>query len=158
MIIISDTSVITYLLQLDSISILQALFQKVVIPIAVKEELEKIPSQRSFLERNNWIIPMSIQNLVLFNELSKELDRGEAEAIVLSLELKADILLIDEKKGRKIAKKHGIFITGLLGVLIDAKNQGLLEKVKPLLDKLIYEHEFRLKPKLYRHVLKLVKE
>ena len=158
MVVISDTSVITYLFQLDCITLLKDLFQETIIPQAVKEELEKISSQRDILNQYDWIKVKAIENLVLFDSLSNQLDRGEAEAITLSLELNADILLIDEKRGRKIATEYGIKITGLIGVLIDGKQMGLIENVKPLLDRLIYEIGFRISPKLYDYVLSVIKE
>lgn len=68
------------------------------------------------------------------------------------------MLLIDERKGRKIAQDHGILITGLIGVLIEAKSNELIKEVKPLLDKLIFEIGFRINPKLYQEVLKRIKE
>ena len=80
------------------------------------------------------------------------MDPGEAEAIVLAIELEADALLIDEKKGRKIAEEHGIIITGLLGILIIAKSENLISEVKPILDKLIFETGFRINPKLYQDI------
>lgn len=93
-----------------------------------------------------------------FVKLLKTLDPGEAEAIVLAIELKADALLIDEKKGRKIAQEHGIIITGLLGILVDAKEEKLLRNVKPVLDKLVFEIGFRISPGLYQDILKKIKE
>ena len=86
------------------------------------------------------------------------LDPGEAEAIVLAIELKADALLIDEKKGRKIAQEYGIVITGLLGILIDSKAENLIQEVKPILDRLIFEIGFRISPKLYQDILEKVNE
>ncbi|MEM9935995.1 MAG: hypothetical protein AAF824_20380 [Bacteroidota bacterium] len=59
----------------------------------------------------DWIAVVSIEDLSLFNELIQYLDPGEAEAIVLALETKADLLLIDERKGRRIAKEYRILIT-----------------------------------------------
>lgn len=158
MIVISDTSVITYLIQLDLILILKEIFDEVIIPNSVEEELGKIPKQRKVLRNFDWIKTIPIKDLELFNSLKEKLDKGEAEAIVLSMELNADLLLIDEKKGRKIATEYGIMVTGLLGILIDAKNHELIKELKPVLHKLVHEIGFRITPKLYNHILSMADE
>ena len=158
MTIISDTSVITYLIQLNHLDLLQSLFEEVIISEKVREELSRIEDQAQLLNRTNWIKEIKLSNTTLYESLLDELDPGEAESIALAIELNADLLLIDERKGRKIAEKYSIRITGLLGILIESKKDGLIEKLKPLLDKLIYEMGFRINPKLYQEVLRIVEE
>ena len=77
------------------------------------------------------------------------LDPGEAEAIVLAKELKAEFLIIDERKGRRIAAEHGLRITGLLGVLVRGKQKGYITKLTPILDKLVQNIT------CFRHILPL---
>ncbi len=88
-------------------------------------------------------------------ELRKELDRGEAEAIALALELKAEMLIIDELKGRNRAELAGLKIIGLLGTLIEAKKRNLIEAVKPLMEDLVDKAGFKIHPILYQRVLKI---
>ena len=114
--------------------------------------------QLEIIEAVDWITVERISNKELYNEIEQKLDAGEAESIALAIELNTDILLIDERKGRKIAEKFGIRITGLLGILIEAKNQNLVPNVKPILDKLIYKIGFRINPKLYQNILRRVGE
>lgn len=158
MIVISDTSVITYLIQVDQLLLLKQVFGEVIIPKKVQEELYEVKGQQSIIETTNWIKVRQITDQKLYHEIEEELDGGETESIVLAIELKADILLIDEKKGRRIAEKYGLRITGLLGILIESKKEGLIKEVKPILDKLIYEIGFRISPKLYQNILKIVNE
>ncbi|NUQ26046.1 MAG: DUF3368 domain-containing protein [Saprospiraceae bacterium] len=158
MIVVSDTSVITNLVQIDQLTLLKDLFGSIVIPQKVYDELTKVPKQIDLIERLNWIEVKQISDRSHFDNLLKTLDPGEAEAIVLAIELEADALLIDEKKGRKIAEEYGIIITGLLGILIIAKSENLIIEVKPILDKLIFETGFRINPKLYQDILKKVDE
>lgn len=76
--------------------------------------------------REPWILVKEASNGLKVSELEAQLDSGEAESIVLALEVKASYLLMDEKKGRAIAKKEGIKIIGLLGILILARQNGLI--------------------------------
>ncbi|MEM9835182.1 MAG: DUF3368 domain-containing protein [Bacteroidota bacterium] len=66
----------------------------------------------------------------------EDLDLGEAESIALAMELKADYLIIDEKRGRGIAEERGVRIVGVLGILIKAKKEGLIENVSDYIMKL----------------------
>ena len=66
--------------------------------------------------------------------MNNELDIGEAEAIALAVEIQADQVLIDERRGRLVASRLNLRYTGILGILVEAKSQGLIAEVKPLLD------------------------
>jgi predicted nucleic acid-binding protein len=65
---------------------------------------------------------------------SAQLDRGESYAMAIYLETKADTLLIDEKKGRNIAKSLNINVTGSMGILLSAKKKGLIQQIKPSIE------------------------
>lgn len=109
MIVISDTSPLVCLLHLNKIDLLKDLFTTVIIPPAVFEELIKAKIiNETFLRFNTFIhikVPINSKQV---QELMSVLDKGESEAIVLSTELKTDLLLIDEAPGRAIARKYGI--------------------------------------------------
>lgn len=158
MVIISDTSVITYLIQLEKLYLLKNLFDEIIISPKVEEELLRISNQESILKQSTWIVVRKLKDERLFNQLLQELDPGEAESIALAVELEADLLLIDEKRGRKIAEQYNIRITGLLGILIQSKEEEIIMELKPTLDKLIYELNFRISPNLYQTILKKVNE
>jgi len=158
MIIVSDTSVITNLKQIGYLEILEKLFKRVIVPQKVSEELLRIEGRDQLFEENSWLEVRETLNKPLYEKLLKRVDPGEAESIALALENKADLLLIDERKGRKVAEEYGLTITGLIGILIDAKSKNYVNDIKPILDKLIYDIGFRISPKLYQKVLIMVNE
>lgn len=158
MVVVSDTSVITNLLQINKIELLQQLFKKVVIPGEVYNELNRIPGHTIFLAEQEWIQILSPADNLAVEKLLIYLDKGEAQSIVLAAELQADLLLIDERKGRQIAEEMGLKIMGLIGILIKAKNIGLINFVRPLLDELIASAGFRIKEDFYNQIITLVNE
>ena len=135
MIVVSDTSTITNLHQVDRLDLLRSLYGTIVIPPGVRRELYRIEGQQAELENLDWIRTEYPKNHSLITELLEELDLGESGAIALAIELKAKYLVIDEYKGRAIAEMKGVRIVGLLGVLIAAKKSGHLEAIRPLIEK-----------------------
>jgi len=158
MIVVSDTTAITNLWQIQRLEILQSLYEEIIIPKAVWEELSEISEQSAYLVQQDWIVIQEPQDAHLIVSLSAELDIGEAQAIALSVELEADFLIIDERAGRNKAKSLNIKIIGLLGILLEAKKQGILLTVKDILEELEDKTSFFINPKLYQEVLRLAGE
>lgn len=125
MIIVSDTSPISNLLKIGQIGLLREIYQAVVIPEAVWEEL-KAAQDLNLTEvlASDWVSIKEITDRVFFDSLLVELDAGEAAAIVLAQELNADILLMDERSGRQKALSLGLHVTGVVGILLTAKGLG----------------------------------
>ncbi|MCG6136044.1 MAG: DUF3368 domain-containing protein [Nostoc sp. LLA-1] len=163
MIVISDTSAITNLAAIDQLILLPILYEQVIIPEAVYRELVDIDPPvpgSSEVQTVTWLEVKLINNREVVERLQHEvrLDPGESEAIALALELGADLLLIDERRGRAEADRLGIKITGLLGILVEAKRKNLILAVKPLMDALIATSEFRVSSALYEQILIIVNE
>ena len=161
MIVVSDTSPINNLAAIGCLYLLEELYGKVIIPEAVYRELTDptFPVAGATEVRTlDWITTRACQDRNLVEALCNELDRGEAEAIALTLELNADVLLIDERQGRLVADRLDLYYTGILGILVQAKKQGSIAIVKPLLDKLIDKAGFWIAAPLYNKVLQLAEE
>ncbi len=157
MIVVSDTSAISNLLQINLISILNVLYGEITITPAVKRELYSLPNQKKQLEQLGWIKERAPKDLKIVTELLEELDFGESESIALAIEAKAEYLIIDEYKGRLIADRYGIKIVGILGVLIQAKQKGVISSVKLNIENL-QKIGFRLDKNLIDKVLKSLGE
>ena len=153
MIVVSDTSPITSLLQAGQAELLHALFDEVLMPPAVEAELLRFHS-----ELPEWLIARPIVGQQQADVLSQLLDRGEAEAIVLAEECHADYLLIDERRGRQQAEARGLTAIGLLGVLLLAKRTGQLASVSGLIDRLEIQAGFFVSERVKSIVLRAAGE
>jgi uncharacterized protein len=156
LIVISDTSPVLNLARIDRLALLPVLYDQVIIPSAVYEEL--IAFKRDLpvpidLASVPWLIVASAEDRTGVQRLREALDPGEAEAIVLAIERRADPLLVDERRGRQAEAAAGLKVTGLLGVVAQAKRAGLIDFAKPVLDELIHTARFWIRADLYRRVL-----
>ncbi len=161
MIIISDTSPINNLAAINHLHLLHQLYGIVLIPDSVYRELTdpNFPVSGAIeVQTVNWIQVRVVSDRTLVEALSNELDVGEAEAIALAVEIQADQVLIDERRGRLVAARLNLRYTGILGILIESKSKGLITEVKPLLDELINKAGFWIAEPLYNRVLQLVNE
>lgn len=156
MIIVSNTSPISNLAKVGQLDLLQKLYQKILIPNAVyRELLDKRAGETviTAVQSATWLEIKQIHNHDLVNRLRNIVNVGEAEAIALAVEVNATRLIIDERLGRQAAANQGLNITGIFGVLIAAKKQGLISVVKPVMDNLISQANFRVSSQLYTDVL-----
>jgi predicted nucleic acid-binding protein len=143
--IISDTSCLILLDKIQELELLKVLFGHIVTTPIVAEEFGNILP--------DWIIiqePVNKKNQLI---LETSLDKGEASAIALAMEHADCLLIIDELKGRKLAKQLGLNMTGTLGIIVEAKVSGHITSVRPLLNK-IKQTNFRLSEQLEIALLK----
>jgi hypothetical protein len=153
MIVVSDTSPLTALLTIGEAGLLSRLFGDVIIPEEVRNELARSHSSLPL-----WIRVEPVKNLAEAARLSQIVDRGEAEAIELAKELHADRLLIDERKGRRVAMQEGVPVIGLVGTVILAKRRQMIHSARTLLQRLEQESGFYLSAAVRYQALRSVGE
>jgi predicted nucleic acid-binding protein len=151
--VVSDTSPLNYLILIEQINLLPQLYTRVLIPGSVLEELNA--PETSDLVRS-WAtgLPgwLEVWRDVAAPDLAlSQLHAGERDAISLALQVKADVLIIDERRGRQEAEKRGLRVIGTLGVLAAAHERGLVD-LTAAIDRL-RQTTFHVSPKLLAAIL-----
>ncbi len=128
MIVVADTSALNYLIRMKRAEILPALYGRVVIPHAVRDEMlaDRAPVEvRSWAaELPSWI---DLVSAIHFDPtLPEQLGAGEREAISVALEMKAEVVLMDDQPARLAAEQRGLFVSGTLSVVLQASRLGLM--------------------------------
>jgi predicted nucleic acid-binding protein len=135
-VVVADAGPIIALSAVGCLDLLQGLYGRIIVPRAVLNEVLALPgAPGSEVAERAWV---DVNDEVLDNDpvvvgLMSTLDLGEACAIALAARLQADLCLIDERRGRAVARQLGVRIKGTIGVLVDAKHRGLLQEVAPVL-------------------------
>ena len=142
--ILSDTSCLIIFDKIGELELLHRVFGEIVVTRDVANEYG--------LQLPEWISIQNPQNKNYQQILEASVDKGEASAIALAVELNDCLLIIDDLKGRNLAEQLGIKITGTFGVIIEAKLSGVINSVKPILAK-IKTTDFRLSDDLEKKVL-----
>ncbi|MFN0075360.1 MAG: DUF3368 domain-containing protein [Prosthecobacter sp.] len=158
MLVVSNTSPVSNLAVIGQLALLRDQFGTIIIPDEVEVELSRLrhpPAQREIAQAfaDGWLISMAVPAQAPSPLLLDKLDQGERAAIRLALELKANRLLIDEADGRSVATSLGVSITGVVGVLIEAKKRGQLASLKAELHRLRREARFFINPLLESRAL-----
>ena len=156
MVVVADTSPLIYLSRVGALGVLHVLFGEVVVPRAVWTEVVEQRTAAPGLDaikRAEWLRVVDREGPAL----DLGLDPGETEAILLAESLDADLLLIDEHLGRRVAESRGLTVRGTLGVLVQARRAGALPALRPVLASLVADG-FRISPALIREALGAVVE
>ncbi|MEL6256742.1 MAG: DUF3368 domain-containing protein [Bacteroidota bacterium] len=148
-IVVSDTSCFIALTNIGELSLLQKLYTHLFTTEDVADEFgESLP---------DWVEVLSPTDKQKQQLLEFQIDRGEASAIALALEISADAIILDDYKARIAAEKLGLEVTGTLGIIIKSKNQGIIDSIKPILEKL-QKTNFRLSNQLIAEAIRLAGE
>ena len=148
-VIISDTSSLIVLQKIDELELLKILYSEIIITPEIKEEYgDRIP---------DWITIKAVKDKKYQEFLETQIDKGEASAIALAVEVPKSLLLLDDLKARKLAKKLNLNFTGTLGVLHRAKKENAIKRIKPLLVK-IQETDFRISQNIIDELLRINNE
>lgn len=124
MIVVSDTTALTSLIKAGMEHILPRLFGEVRIPQAVAGELLRFHSALP-----DWCLVYTAKEDPLLDSLRRAVDAGEAEAIALAVDVRADFVLLDDKKGRRQAEALGLTCLALPALMVAAKRQGIITSV-----------------------------
>ena len=139
-IIISDTSCLIALGNIGLLHILRDIFHEVIITEEVKKEYgENLPK---------WFIVLKVKDPSKTIEIATRLDIGEASSIALALELENTMLIIDEIKGRNVARSYNLEIIGTIGILLLAHDKGYIDDFLGTIQKLV-DNGFRLSDTLF---------
>jgi uncharacterized protein len=160
LVVISDCSPIRALHHLQLLDLCRKLYGSVIVPEAVQQELRQATATCPSIEIADYVgfeVRHSHGNAAGLG-VPGDLDPGETEAIALAIELHADLILMDERKGTAAAKEIGLATIGVLGVLLEAKRAGLIDRILPCVDRLIRELRFFVSPSVRQRLAELAKE
>jgi len=157
MIVVSNSGPLIALAAIERFDLLQLLYGRLRIPPAVWDEVVASGFGRpgaTEVSDAGWLDVAQVRDTTAVQLLMERLDIGESAAIVLAFETKADLLLMDEARGRRVCESLGLNTSGTLGTLIMAKQKGYVAVIAPLLEQLL-ERGFRMSAALYQNALKL---
>ena len=159
---VANSSVLIALSTIGQLPLLPQRFAEgLLIPVAVWQEVVETGEGRPGsvqVASASWVAVRHVQDQSLVSMLRMELDAGEAEAIALAREEQADAILLDEKDARRVARGLGLAVLGTLGILIWAKQAGLIRSLGEQLDILQTQGQFRLSRSVCQEALHAVGE
>ncbi len=158
LLVVSNSSVVIALTRICRLDLLEKLFGEILVPEAVWQEVavKGKPGSEKIM-RADFIRVRKVSDKKLATLLKNLIDEGEAEAITLALEANADLLLVDDRDARSLAKRLGLQVMGTLGVIALAKYEGLIPEAKPVVEKLV-ESDFWMSKKILEEFLRELSE
>jgi predicted nucleic acid-binding protein len=148
-VVISDTSCLILLTKIKEIHLLNSCYERVAVTREVALEFGfDLPA---------WIEVRDVQDKSMQRSFDQLVDSGEASSFALAMEIADCLLIVDDRKARKLAKSMGLRVAGTLGVLVKAKERGLISSIKPIIAKLA-ETDFRISDRLINTILDITGE
>lgn len=148
-VVISDTSTLILFHKIDEFNLLRKVYEELITTPEIAEEFgEKLP---------DWIHIQPVSDRKYQDFLETQVDYGEASAIALAAEYEDVLLLLDDLKARKLATRLNFKITGTLGIIHKARQMSIIDKVRPLIDKLLLT-DFRVADNIIKEILRLNNE
>lgn len=139
--VVVNTTPLIALAEVGQLELLHKLYSEIYIPDAVMEETESEPA-RTLVTNAEWIRKKSIICSERKSLFGARLHAGEVEVMILAEEESADLVIIDDNTAKKTAKYLGFNVTGTLGVLVKAKQEGMIEEVGSIMNKMIEDGFF----------------
>lgn len=136
--VIANTTPLIALANIDQLELLHKLYGTIIVPQAVMDEIIREPAKHR-VRNSTWIRVEAIHDPSQKDIFRARLHAGEVEVMILAREQTADLVIMDDDAAKKTAKFLGLNVTGTLGILLKAKREGYLEKVKPVMENLIQD-------------------
>ena len=139
---VSDSSPLIHLAKIDALELISRLYSRILIPPALwREVVGESDGRPGAVEMQKavaagWMVKEAAKNEALVIALRQTLENGEAEAIALATELQPEVVVLDDKLARRMAERLGLAVTGTLGVLLRAKQVGLVVELRSLITRL----------------------
>jgi len=143
------------------LDILQSLFGEIIVPFHVWDEVVTKASKyetSQTIKSAKFIKLDKANDELLYKTLLVDINRGEAEAIVLALEVTSDLIILDEKEARYFAEYYGLNFTGTVGCLLKAKEKRIIENLRPVIEDIKLKGRFWLSDDVCNRALELAKE
>lgn len=155
--VISNSTPLIALKKIEKLELLYKIYGEIIIPYGVYEEFileSSVKEPHDFIKESGFIKIMKIRNEEAKRLFSTSLHKGEVEIMILAVEVKANLCIIDDLLARRYAKYNNLNITGTIGVLLKAKELCIITKIRPIMDELIDSGVY-IDSKLYNKVVEI---
>lgn len=142
MTVVCNTSPLILLAKIGRLDLLYRLYDQVVIPVPVLDEVgarstAETTAIEALVENQTLVVEIEPGSAELLESIPADLGAGERAAIAVALETEADLVILDDRAGRRIALQKGLSVTGTIGILIEARARNMIPSVRGELDRLI---------------------